>query len=158
MNKKLFAIMAAVFLVGQTAVAEERNALVIWAKDGTKVAYALNDSPKLTFTETDLVIKSKGIEVRYTLDDMMMFTYEDGESMSVTNLCTENHLFRLDGETLLFPALHANSTIAFYTYDGALIFKKTVRQFGKYAFPITDLDAGIYIVEVNGITHKIVKK
>lgn len=132
--------------------------LVVWAKDGTKVAYALAKQPKVTFTETDLVITANGIEVNYTLENMARFTYEDNTSTAITNLQTNESTFKLDGESLLFPALKANSTVSVYSLNGTLVFKKTIRQNGEYSFPLSSLNTGVYLVSVNGLTYKIVKR
>lgn len=136
---------------------EPKTQLVVWAKDGTQVAYALAERPKVTFTETDLVITANGVEVNYTIENMARFTYEDNTS-AITNLQTDESTFKLDGESLLFPALKANSTVSVYSLNGTLVFKKTVRQNGEYAFPLSNLNAGVYMVNVNGLTYKIVKR
>ena len=133
--------------------------LIVWAKDGTKVAYALAEKPKVTFTETDLVITAKGVEVNYSLENMARFTYEeDNTTTAITNLQTGESPFKLNGESLLFPTLKANSTVSVYSLNGALVFKKAVLQNGEYAFPLSNLNAGVYLVNVNGLTYKIVKK
>lgn len=45
--------------------AEEFTTLVVWAKDGSKVAYLLENKPVLTFEEGNLVIKTKDITIHY---------------------------------------------------------------------------------------------
>ena len=140
------------------AKAENPTNLVVWAKDGTKVAYALTEKPKVTFTETDLVITAKGVEVNYSLENMARFTYESNDESGIINLQTDESPFRLTGESLLFPALKANSTVSVYSLNGALVFKKTVRQNGEYAFPLSNLSAGVYMINVNGLTYKIMKR
>ena len=60
--------------------------LVVWAKNGTKVAYALAEKPKVTFTETDLVITTNGVEVNYLLENMARFTYEKSSETGITDL------------------------------------------------------------------------
>ena len=146
-------------LISIMAVADEPiDNLVVWAEDGTKVAYALAEKPKVTFTETDLVITSNGIEVNYVLENMARFTYEKSSSTRITNLENGETSFKLDGELLLFPSLKANSTIAIYSTNGTLVFKQTVRQNGDYSFSISHLNTGVYIVNVNGLTYKIIKR
>ena len=141
------------------AVADEAiNSLVVWAKDGTKVAYALADKPKVTFTGTDLVITSNGIEVNYALENMVRFTYEDFSQTGITNLKNGEISCKLNGEALLFPSLKANSTVSLYSANGTLVFKQIVRKDGEYSFPISNLNTGVYMVNVNGLTYKIVKR
>ena len=141
-----------------TAMADEpKTQLVVWAKDGTKVGYALAEKPKVTFTAYDLVITTQGVEIFYTLDNIARFTYEESAS-GITNIQTEEKPFKLYGESLLFPALKANSTVSVYSLNGNLIFKKTVRQDGDYAFPLSNTITGVYMVSVNGLTYKIEKR
>lgn len=146
------------FLCLQTMAEKPKTQLVVWAKDGTRVAYALAEKPKVTFTVSDLVITTNGVEVNYSLDNMVRFTYEANDISSITNLQTDESVFKLNGESLLFPTLKANSTIYVYSLNGSLVFKKTVLQDGEYAFPLSDLNAGVYMVNVNGLTYKIVKR
>ena len=141
-----------------TMAEENKTHLIVWAKDGTKVAYALAEQPKITFTETDLVITSNGVEVNYTLENMARFTYESNDNTAITNLQTDESPFKLNGESLLFPSLKANTTVSIYSLDGTLVFKKTIRQNGEYALPLSNLIAGVYMVNVNGLTYKIMKK
>lgn len=141
-----------------TMADEPKTQLIVWAKDGTQVAYALAEKPKITFTETDLVITAKGVEVNYTLENMTRFTYEGNTSTAITNLQTGETSFKLDGESLLFTSLSANSTISLYSLNGTLVFNKTVQTVGEYSFPLSGLNTGVYMVNVNGLTYKIVKR
>lgn len=157
MKKKLLTTLLLIFCISVMAD-EPKSNLVVWAKDGTKVAYALNEEPIVTFTETDLVIIANGVEVNYSLDNMARITYETNEINSIRDLKTNDMLFKLDGESLLFPSLSANSTVSIYALNGILVFKKTVQAAGKYSFPLSYLNTGVYTITVNGLTYKIVKK
>lgn len=155
--KKL--LLLSFLCVSMVAKAEDiPTNLVVWAKDGSKVAYALADEPKVTFTETNFVISSKGIEVNYAIDKMARFTYETNEQTAIRNIKTGNTSFGPDGEFLLFPSLKANSTLTIYSANGNVVFKKMIREEGEYALPLSNLSKGIYIVDVNGLTYKIMKK
>lgn len=153
-------ILLSLFLCFSLIAKAEENptSLVVWAKDGTKVAYALAEKPKITFTETDLIITVKGVEVSYALGNMDRFTYESNDETSIVNLQSDESPLKLSGESLLFPALKVNSTVSIFTPNGTLVFKKTVRQNGEYAFSLSNLNAGVYMVNVNGLTYKIVKR
>lgn len=157
MKAKLLAVLLS-FTCLSAMADEPKTQLVVWAKDGTQVAYALAEKPKVTFTETDLVITAKGVEVNYSLENMARFTYEDNTAAAITNLQTGKASVILDGESLLFPALKANSTVSLYSLNGTLVFNKTVQTAGEYSFPLSGLNAGVYVVSVNGLTYKIVKR
>lgn len=132
--------------------------LVVWAKDGAKVAYTLAEKPKITFTETDLVIKTKGIEVNYPLGNMLRFTYDSSAPTAITDLKTEEETFKFEGNSLLFPFLKANDNVSVYSADGSLVLMKTVRKDGEFVMSVSDLNAGVYLVKVNSVTYKILKK
>ena len=156
--KKIFLLLALIF-VSYNILAQENNIqLVVWAKDGTKVAYMLSEKPKITFTETDLVITANDIEVNYALENMARFTYESNGNTAIRNVESDELSIKLDGESLLFPDLKANSSIAIYTLNGTLVMKKTIRQDGEYVFPVSSLSDGVYMISVNGLTYKIVKR
>lgn len=157
MKTKLLTVLLSCFCLSAMAF-EPKTQLVVWAKDGTKVAYALVDKPKVTFTETDLVIAAKGVEVNYSLEKMARFSYENDKTASITNLQTGETSFKLDGESLLFPSLSANSTVSLYSLNGTLVFSKTVQTAGEYSFPLSNLNAGVYLVTVYDLTYKIVKR
>lgn len=157
MKTKIIFLLLSFFSL--SAMADEpKTQLVVWAKDGTKVAYALAENPKITFTETDLVLTTNDIEVNYALEKMARFTYETGEETPIRSLKTDEVSFKLDGEFLLFPNLKANSTISVHSLNGTLVFKRTIHAAGEYSFPLSNLNAGVYVVTVNGLTYKIVKR
>ena len=125
--------------------------LVVWKKDGSKVAFALSEEPKVTFSENSLMINSTTVSVSYDLEDMAKFTYEDSESQGIKNIENDKEsTFKFDGEMLLFPSLK--------NLGGVLVFARTIEAAGDYSFPISHLDKGVYVVSVDGLTYKIVKK
>lgn len=156
--KKIFLLLALIFVSFKMMAQENKTQLIVWAKDGTKVAYLLSEKPKISFTETDLVITANDLEVNYALENMARFTYESNGNTAIRNLESDKALFKFEGESLLFPALKANSSIAIYALNGTLVLKKTIRQNGEYAFPLSNLNAGVYLVSVNGLIYKIVKR
>lgn len=131
--------------------------LFVWSKDGTKVAYALLERPKITFVDNELVVTTNSIEVKYNLDNMSRFTYESGDITGITDLKTERP-FSIQDEALIFPMLSANSTVGIYSLNGSMIFKKTIRTVGEYAFSLSNITPGVYVISVNGLTYKIVKR
>ena len=138
---------------------EPKTQLVVWAKDGTTVAFALAEKPKVTFTNTHMVITTNNADgMEFPLEETTRFTYEPLPVDAVRDILTDNVSFRIDVESLLFPTLKANSTVSIHSLDGTLVFKKTVQTAGEYSFPLSNLNAGVYVVSVNGLTYKIVKR
>ncbi len=136
-----------------------QNALTVLAKDGTKVSYALSERPKVTFSGDDLIITSGDNEVRYPLSQMSRFTFElttgidmvDAEGSNITP-------FEFNGDTLLFPAIDKNCQVLIYATDGKLMISRDVKSGTILRIPLNSLNSGIYLVNVSGITYKIVKR
>lgn len=118
---------------------------------------ALEEKPKITFTDTELVITTKAVEIVYALSDMNLLTYENGETTGITNL-HDDASFKLDGESIVFSKLKAKDIVSLYSINGTLVFKKAVTTDGEYAIPLIDMETGVYIIKVNSLTYKFVKK
>lgn len=134
--------------------------LVIWAKDGSKIAeYALTEMPKVTFESGAFVISSASTEIEsYELDRLARFTYEKKESTGIKDIVTDDVSFSINGETLIFSSLKANSLVSVHALNGTSVFSERIDHAGQYAFPLTNLTRGIYLIHVNDSTYKIVKK
>ena len=155
--KVLLLLLGIAFAMG--ANAQSNYKLVVWEKGGAVVGnYELTYTPKVTFTETEMIITTSLADVYYYgLPNMWKLTYESVPT-SVNNIMADNNAMLFNGDAIVFPALEAGSNIAVYAANGALVINKTVSSAGEYAFPISSLSQGVYMVNVNGKTYKIVKK
>lgn len=132
--------------------------LVVLSKDGTAVAYALEEKPKLAFTKTDLLITTDKTTVTYPLSNLAKFTFDKQNNTAIKNLLSEEPIFSFDGDVLIFPNLKTNSEVSILTIGGMLVLKKKVLSDGEYSFPLSRLSTGIYIVKIDKLTYKIIKK
>ena len=158
--KVLLLLLGLTFALG--ANAQENYKLVVWEKNGSVVGnFELNTTPQVTFTETEMIVTTTLGDVyyyNYDLPDMWKLTYELYEPTGLKDIMTENNAMTFDGNTIIFPALEPGSNIVVYAANGALVLNKTVSSAGEYAFPLSNLSQGVYVVNVNGKTYKIVKK
>lgn len=141
-----------------TKAQNPRTHLVVQTINGVKIAYALEEKPTVTFTDSDLVIKTNMMEFNYPLDNLARITYGANVNSDIVNLQTDETSVKFDGETLLFSNLKENSTITIHSISGILILNKNVHTKCEYAFSISNLAPGVYIVNVNGLSYKIVKR
>ncbi|MBQ7996043.1 MAG: T9SS type A sorting domain-containing protein [Paludibacteraceae bacterium] len=155
--KKKFLLALGLFFSLMTAAQETRTHLVVWAKDGTQVAYALSEQPVIKFSETDLLITTSLIQVSYPLEQMAKFSYEKHETQAVHDISADESVLLLDKEALLFLNLEPNTKIALYSVSGQVVFNRVISAFGEYAFPLSLLPQGTYVVQINNLTYKIVR-
>ena len=159
MMKRKFVTLLLPLITLLATASEFQKKLVVWTKDGTQVMYALNEKPKVTFTETDMVIATDYLEANYAIENIVRFTYESDEKpTSIEDLETTNTPFVYDGEFILFSSLKTNSIISIYALNGTLVFNKTVQTAGQFCIPLSKLRSGVYLVSVNGLTYKIAKR
>lgn len=139
--------------------------LFLWKDNGTiATSYTLLEEPTITFSDGYLLIKTKDNIVSFPVKEISHFTYEtlyDYDKiieLSINDNHIEDKTLKYSDNTLLFHSLRANSKISIYSLNGVLIFEKKITQNGKYAFSLSNLNTGSYIVKVNGLSYKIVKK
>lgn len=153
--KKKFLIVLLLFICLATTAQETRTHLVVWGKDGTQVAYALSEEPVITFSDSLMLIRTTQLEISYPLDQMAKLNYDTRDNMSVRDISTDEARFLFNEESLLFLNLTPNSHVGLYTVSGHAIFSRTIDSYGEYAFPISQLPYGVYVVQVNNLTYKI---
>ena len=54
-----------------------QNTLTIHQKDGQQFSFGFEDKPVITYTETDLVLKTTKTELQYPLSKLSKFTFTD---------------------------------------------------------------------------------
>ena len=133
--------------------------LIIWKKDDSKVAFVLTEKPMLTFSESSLMINTAAISVCYDLENLAKITYELSSEEGIRNIENDKKSsFKLDGGMLLVPSLRPGSVVSIHSLNGILVFRKSIETVGSYSFPLSHLNMGVYLVSVDSLTYKIMKK
>jgi len=147
-------------LMSTASIYAADNYLVLWEKEGAMVGtYDLTYNPKVTFTETEVIVSNDLADVfYYSLPEMWKFTYQVDDGSGINNILADGNTMSFRGDAIVFPALEAGSNIRVYAVNGILVLDKTIANAGEYAFPLSSLSQGVYMVIVNGKTYKIVKK
>lgn len=162
MKQRILIFLSLLCLVAIPSTAKQMMCLVIQAKDGTKVAYALAEKPRLQFNDTELMVTTATLQVSYKRSDILRLTHEIQEVNSIFDISTDSSKkevnFQFDGNVLMFPKLHAGSIVELHTANSTPVLIRQIATDGEYAFNLGSLPIGVYLVTVNGITHKIAKR
>jgi len=126
--------------------------------DNEPIKYALAEKPSLSFTNSELVIQTMSVIVTHTLNKIQQITYENGGLSNIVDIQPNNPLVEITEEYISFPYLDKNTHIAIYNIQGSNILNTYIQNPGEYAFPISILDCGIYIVKLNNRSFKITIK
>lgn len=157
-TKVVFLILSFLSVIDFSSKAETCvSELVIWSKNGTKVTFSLFDKPKVIFEESSLVVCSNGMEVYYEVEDLKSFTFEKHEGSLVKNVALGIPSLKKCDETLIISNVEENSIVYVYNINGILLFQHQINAKGEYALPLSVLPSGISVVNINGLTYKIIK-
>ena len=157
--KKILTLFLGVLVSMAYLKAEAYEHLVIVATDGTNVTYCLKQKPKVTFSATDIMVANNGLEIVYPLAQTARFEYEitDDNSEGI-DVVTQEQLVGFTDDALVFKRLNDNTVISIYTMSGQTVLSRTISTSGEYMLPVDFLSEGVYLVNINSLTYKIVKK
>lgn len=158
MKTKILLLLA--LLYGTSVLAQDAiTNLVVWAKDGSKTAYALKENPNVTFTSAEMLIKTSSVEVVYPMDNLQRFTYETSASLSVA-VVGEDAVkpFHFDGESLIITASDLGGRLGVFSIDGKMVLEESIQPGHPAVVTLEYLSPGIYVVNFNNVSYKILKK
>lgn len=159
--KKLLTLLCCVSMVAYADVNDGTNVntLVVWAKDGTNVAYALEKLPQLEFGETTLSLTCGTEQVTYLFDNTDRITYTAVDYSGINSVKLEDkRLFVVGEQGIEFPIALEDRKVSLYDEGGKQCLSLVVRKGDTYTLPLSSLSTGVYIIKVNSSTCKIVKR
>lgn len=133
--------------------------LVIWSKDDTKVAYAFSEEPRITFTETNMIVTTDLIVANYKLENLSHYTYELNESSGVKAIEEERMSIKSGGDYLVFSLVEEGASVTITSVSGYEVIRKKPSVKGEFAISLAELKEDVYIVSINGkVIYKFIKK
>ena len=135
------------------------NTLTIHQKDGQQFSFGFDDKPVITYTDTDLVLKTTETEVQYPLASVAKFTFTDVEDAVILIKQDGNAAqLELDGYVVSITGAKADITVKVIGPDGKTLGTYKTGSDGSVTFSIADLPQGLYIINSENLTCKILKK
>lgn len=131
-----------------------QKTIIISTTDGTNMEYIIDENTKVRVVKPDLIIETEGVTINYELEKMAQIRYGK-RSLGIQTIKIEKP-FTFDNETLYFSQLPSNTLIEVFAADGRQTLSRRCNGSGQLS--LSSLSPGAYIVKVNTITYKIVKK
>jgi hypothetical protein len=154
--RKLFVLFCAILFV---APLFSQNTLTVHQKDGQQFSFGFESKPVVTFTDTELIVKSKGIELRYELARFSKFTFDEKEIDDAVIPIVENKAsITLDEYTVSISGAKADIIVRLMASDGRTLEQYKTDADGSLTFSIAELPEGTYIIVSESLTCKILKK
>lgn len=133
----------------------QTQTLVLWHANGTTTDVDLYTEPKVTFTDTTLLISSTVLDMEYPAEEIVRFTYKDRDTR-IESLKDAIDYRQEDG-CIIFHGLRGH--VAIYRPDGIrILVPLTVEGVDNAILPLSSLPRGTYIINVNGRTSKFMRK
>lgn len=136
-----------------------QNTLTIHQKDGQQFSFGFEDKPVVSFTDSDLIVKSTKTELTYALSSVSKFTFDDIEDAVISiNDDAAKAVITLDSYTVSITGAKADIEVRLNSSDGKLLQSYKTTQNGSLTFSIAELPKGTYIISSESLTCKILKK
>ena len=142
-----------------TAFVFSQNTLTVHQKDGEQFSFGFEEKLLVIFTETDLVVKTTKVELRYELLNVSKFTFDEKTIDDAVNIIAENKAsITLDEYIVCISGAKVDIIVRLIDSNG-----KTLKTFktdseGSISFSISELPEGTYIIASESLTCKIIKK
>ena len=150
MKRLLLCILGVAGMV-MTAFAQQ-DFLVVWHKDGSKVLFKLSEKPKVTYGDSLVTIQAATM-VEYAFQKM---TFESEEVVGIKEMKPDpERPFSSDGETVTFLPADKDLRVTIVQLNGIVVKDIAVRRGQQSSLSLRSLPAGVYLLNVNGITYKI---
>lgn len=157
LNKVLVLLMfLTVFSVGTRAAQVET--LIVKLKNGSETAFFLKDKPQVKFEGANLIVTSSAGDTTFALADVLRFTYDKRDASGINETVTEPTGVFFKDDVLVVSQLKVNALVSVYGLDGVLVRQWKAPHAGTFRLSLSELPSGLYLVKVDNITYKIMKR
>ena len=155
MRRHIILFCATLFVVPMYA----QNTLTVHQKDGQQFSFGFEEKPVVTFTETELVVNTKGVELRYELTRFSKFTFDDKEPIEdAVPVITSKASITLDEYTVSISGAKVGIAVRLIASEGRTLKQYKTDADGSVTFSISELPEGLYVIASESLTCKILKK
>ena len=132
------------------------SCLVVWHKDGSKVSFNLNETPKITYSGDKVIIQSS-TAVEYDFRAIRKMTYSMNDALTgIRTLSVDGDKpFIKQGQTLTFMPADKDMNVRIVTLSGMVLNNFVVRRGQPVSLSLVSSSAKVYLIQVNGVTYKI---
>lgn len=151
MLKNIFLIFAS--MIGLSCYAEKKACVVIHETQG-QTAFALEQRPVVSFTETDVKMVCGDTEVLYPLTNGLKLTIEDTDIETSVMDVTDTP-FTITSSDI---TVRGCKSLSLYTLDGKVLVAGKADLDGMATISISKFTRGTYIIKTDNKAFKIIKK
>lgn len=157
MRKKLFllTLLLTGFLSAANAYPGDNEILQVWYIDDTYDEYDMENNPEITYTGSQLIVKSDLVETCYERSQIRKLSFVAKEIQKIEDTQTQNFKFRLKANVVTMEGLDANERVRVFGIDGQLLETATASANGMVSISLEARSAGVYIIKAD--KHQTIK-
>ncbi|MBR1593342.1 MAG: leucine-rich repeat protein [Alloprevotella sp.] len=135
------------------------TALTLLMKDGTTHTVRLASKPVISIAGSDLSITGLWLSLSLPLSDVVRYTFESYDATGIDEVTDDKHAdLDMQGEKLIATGLKAGAAVDVFDLQGRLQRHAVATADGSLSLSLGGLPVGTYVVKVNEITYKIMKR
>lgn len=156
--KTRFLLLAALLMSALAAGAQGKR-LIVESRDGTTVTFLLSDDPVVSFAGENVEITSAAMNVSLPIYDTKSFRF-GGSGIVTTGVDkpAQDRPFSVDDECIHIKVADGDVQFDMTDMRGVRVVTRKIARGEAASVDISHLVAGVYIVRLNGLTYKIVKR
>ena len=145
--------------IATSTVAYAQNAIAIYQKDGEVAMFAFTEKPVVTYSGSDLVLKTNKTTVQYPIYMLKKIVFDVKDIVvAIDELKEESKAeFSFEGETLNITSGEPGSPVYLYNMKGVKVGQFRLDGEGRVAIPLQGKDKSLYIVKTTRFTFKFKK-
>jgi len=149
---RLLLIFGLLFVAGGL----KAQTLVLHHADGTTTDVELFTQPNVKFKGDQLLITSPVLDMEYSKEDVVRFTYKVGTPTVIETL-SDGKDYSKDNGQLVFHGIKPTDPIAVYTTGGIRVPVSFNRKGTDVSINLSKLPKGVYLLNVNGKSSKFTR-
>ncbi len=153
MKNRILLILLLLFPVAMSA--QGHNTLVIEMRDGSSASFPLAEKPRITFSGELMNIVSSTADMEFVRADVRKYRFADAITSVEEAAATPETV--IDGNTIVISGVPDGTAVTVYTANGVAVMQSTA-VCGSCTLSLENLSTGLYIVNYNNTSIKLLKK
>lgn len=159
MKKKRFVLSICILFFSVLLCAQQRaESLMIKLLSGETLSFMLDECPKITFSDTELIITSELYETSYPLADLNNYTFSFKDASGIKSVESGDDKVLQTENMISINGLNPQADIIVYSVNGIIVVSTVADKNGNATVNLSGLPHGVYIVKYGKKSTKICKK
>lgn len=155
MQRRLLLIMA--WGLAMSLYAQHPEYLHLWQKDGACVSFMLNEHPRSHVRGEEMILETNTQTIAYKLTDIQKLTFGD-DGTGIQEIDTDSQLGIAIGNDIKITGAMPNTPVVIFGINGSVMGRYKTDGLGSLSIPYSQFSAGVVLINVGGVTYKMMTR